>query len=199
MPLTPAMSTAMDLHRYYPPRARAFDAPDPTALRKNRIRQSLTTDSWPHKIAAFRSLFCLDQHDNDRPGLLRPDRTALHRSLLGEEYTEVVDASLAGDFVGTIDGLLDLIYIALGWLSEMGLQPDLINRLMEEVHASNLTKTDDEGQPIFRADGKVLKGERYTPVDLEAVIASYQADLTTGADDATPAVPATDGGSLGER
>lgn len=192
--MTPAFRIALELHQPKLTRQSQWDVPDPAALRANRIRASLTLDSWPHKIAAFRSLFCLDQHNNDRPGPIRPERTALHRMLLQEEFAEVMNAiDLDADiaFYETIDGLLDLIYVALGWLSELGLPPDLINQLMDEVHASNLTKADSDGKPIFRADGKVLKSEHYQPVDLRAVIASYVAGLTTPADDATVDVPQT--------
>ena len=34
------------------------------------------------------------------------------------------------------------------------------------VHQSNLSKLDDEGKPVLRADGKVLKGPNYQPPDL---------------------------------
>lgn len=188
--MTPAQQRALDLHPYVPVRARQFDDPDPAAIRRNRIRRSIADGSWPEKIAAFRSLFCLDQHNLDSPGQLRPERTALHRMLLQEEFGEVMSALETADpFIETVDGLLDLIYIALGWLSEMGLPAELIGLLMDEVHASNLTKADSNGLPIFRADGKVLKSEHYVRPDLAGVIASYLGGLTNTTSSDTIDVP----------
>jgi predicted HAD superfamily Cof-like phosphohydrolase len=72
--------------------------------------------------------------------------------------------------VETIDGLLDTIYVAIGWLIELGMTPEQINVCMEEVHASNLTKVDNNGQPIFDDGGKVLKGNNYVKADIPAVL-----------------------------
>lgn len=187
--MTPAFSRALALHAPGE-RPRQFEQPSPEAVRRNRIRRSLTLDSWPHKIEAFRSLYCLDQHNLSAPAILSDDRKQLHFGLMDEEDREVHEAWGAGDVIGVFDGILDSIVVRLGLLAEMGFSPDLINEGMAEVHASNLTKTDDKGQPVINGvtcpldptypAGKVLKGPSYIKADLRKVLANF---LLTSADD----------------
>ena len=65
------------------------------------------------------------------------------------------------------DELLDA-YLAEG----MQVLPDrVVDAVLDEVHASNMTKLGADGRPIRRADGKVLKGPDYRPPDIAAVLA----------------------------
>ena len=50
-----------------------------------------------------------------------------------------------------------------------GLQ-DKAERLFDELHRSNMSKLDQDCQPIYRADGKVLKSELYVPPDLAPIL-----------------------------
>jgi predicted HAD superfamily Cof-like phosphohydrolase len=45
-----------------------------------------------------------------------------------------------------------------------------IDEAMRRIHKSNMSKLDEEGKPIYRADGKVLKGENYAPPILDDLI-----------------------------
>lgn len=56
--------------------------------------------------------------------------------------------------------LCDLLYVTYGFASTFGLK---IDSAFNRVHASNMSKLDDNGQPIYREDGKVVKGPNYTP------------------------------------
>ena len=38
------------------------------------------------------------------------------------------------------------------------------------VHASNMSKLDDDGKPIYREDGKVMKGPNYKPPHLKDLV-----------------------------
>lgn len=192
--LTPTIHKALDLHQPAP--YRPFADPSPAERRANLIRSSILDDNWPRKVAAFRALFSLNQHDHTGAAfgsVLRPDRTALHQKLLHEEFTEVCVGADNGSLSETVDGLLDLIYVALGWLSELGFTPEEQLALMQEVHASNLTKTDDKGLPVFSPTGKVLKGDNYLRADIEGLLARMTEarraavdPLTSAADCATP-------------
>ena len=51
-----------------------------------------------------------------------------------------------------------------------GLQ-DAADALLDEVHRSNMSKLDEQGRPIYRADGKVLKSARFSEPDLKAILA----------------------------
>jgi predicted HAD superfamily Cof-like phosphohydrolase len=173
MTLTPAMSKAQDLH---PPRTlpkvNAWDnEPDVVAAFNalNRIRASITTDDWPLKVFAFHRLYGLPGGEGPIKQL-KAYRRILRKRLLEEEVAETFAADEAGDVVEVVDGLLDTNYVALGWLLELGLTPTEINLAMEEVHASNMTKVDDDGKPVFDEGGKVLKSDNYVKADIAHVL-----------------------------
>jgi predicted HAD superfamily Cof-like phosphohydrolase len=75
--------------------------------------------------------------------------------LVKEEYAEVLSAT---DEENLIKELADLVYVTYGYASTFGWNLD---EAVRRVHASNMSKLDEDGQPIFRADGKVLKGPNY--------------------------------------
>ena len=178
--MTPAMSRALSLHQPVGGLRAGADAADVAAYRlANKSRASLLTDDWPAKVAAFRGLYQLNQHNNPTIGKLPEDRQQLQLDMLNEEIEELADAFVTGDFAGQVDAILDWIYVGIGCLHEMGFSAEQINLLMEEVHASNLTKTDDRGQPVFSETGKVLKGDNYVQADIAGLIREMQAGLGT--------------------
>jgi NTP pyrophosphatase (non-canonical NTP hydrolase) len=79
----------------------------------------------------------------------------LRLMLVKEEYAEVLSAT---DEENLIKELADLVYVTYGYASTFGWNLD---EAVRRVHASNMSKLDEDGQPIFRADGKVLKGPNY--------------------------------------
>lgn len=87
-------------------------------------------------------------------------------TLLREELQELEDAIAASDNVAILDALTDLQYVLDGTYIAFGL-----DRLKEpafaEVHKSNMSKLGADGKPIYREDGKVLKGPLYQPPNLE--------------------------------
>ena len=74
-------------------------------------------------------------------------------------------AAGAGDLIGVADALADIVYVAYGTAHVYGIDLDAV---LDEVHASNMTKLGADGRPIRRADGKVLKGPDYRPPDMAA-------------------------------
>lgn len=88
----------------------------------------------------------------------------------GHPYTQLVDAVKASgkrDVVAASDALGDISYVSDGFAIEMGVDLDLV---INEIHASNMTKLGEDGNPIYRGDGKVLKGPHYVKPDIAAVI-----------------------------
>ncbi len=63
--------------------------------------------------------------------------------------------------------LADLVYVCYQFAANMGWDLD---RAMDLVHESNMSKLDEYGKPIFREDGKVLKGPNYSPPNLEELV-----------------------------
>jgi predicted HAD superfamily Cof-like phosphohydrolase len=105
-----------------------------------------------------------DQPHADLP----PDEVRLRQDLIDEELGELRRAATAGDLVGVADALADLVYVAYGTACVYGIDLDAV---LDEVHASNMTKLDADGRPVRRADGKILKGPGYRPPDVARVLA----------------------------
>jgi predicted HAD superfamily Cof-like phosphohydrolase len=95
------------------------------------------------------------------------EQVALRLALIEEEVAELRAAAAAGDLTGVADALADIVYVAYGTAHVYGIDLDAV---LDEVHASNMTKLDEDGRPIRRADGKVLKGPRYRPPDISRVL-----------------------------
>ena len=98
------------------------------------------------------------------PGI---DVAALRVDLIDEELNELREATGKQDLVGIADALTDLLYVVYGAGHAYGINLD---DCFAEVHRSNMSKLDDESQPIYREDGKVLKGPNYIPPDLGQII-----------------------------
>lgn len=90
-------------------------------------------------------------------------RLGLHE----EEHGELVDAFNQDNIVEVADALADLVYIAYGTAISLGINLD---KVIEEVHRSNMSKLNTDGRPIYREDGKVLKGPNYTPPEIRKVL-----------------------------
>ena len=89
--------------------------------------------------------------------------------MLLEELEEYRAAVGDNDIVEIADALTDMLYVLLGTFIAHGLQ-DIAKELFEEVHRSNMSKLDEQGKPIFRSDGKVMKSERFSEPDLRSII-----------------------------
>lgn len=87
-------------------------------------------------------------------------------ALLKEELKELEDAMTAGDRLGILDALTDLQYVLDGTYIVFSMD-HLKDEAFAEVHRSNMSKLGPDGKPIYREDGKVLKGPNYRPPNLE--------------------------------
>ena len=112
----------------------------------------------------------------------------MRMSLIAEEFSELVGAvygqaaraeiessyrrAVAADdgtrdTVETADALADLIYVIYGMALETGID---LAAVLAEVQRSNMSKLGTDGKPVYREDGKVLKGPDYFPPNVEAVL-----------------------------
>ncbi|WP_454926170.1 GNAT family N-acetyltransferase [Actinomyces oris] len=119
---------------------------------------------------------------------LERESLGMRMSLIAEEFSELVGAvygqaaraeiessyrrAVAADdgtrdTVETADALADLIYVIYGMALETGI--DLAS-VLAEVQRSNMSKLGADGKPVYREDGKVLKGPDYFPPNVEAVL-----------------------------
>lgn len=101
--------------------------------------------------------------------IIESSRAVLRQNILQEEVNELWDASIQGDIVEVADAIIDCMYILLGTAHEFGIADRLV-ACFDEVHRSNMSKLDVNGKPVYRADGKVIKGEFYSKPDLASII-----------------------------
>ena len=100
----------------------------------------------------------------DLPWMKDTDKDLLRLVLVKEEYAEVLSATEAEDL---LKELADLVYVTYGYAATFGWDLD---EAVRRVHASNMSKPDDKGEPIYREDGKVLKGPNYQEPDLTDLV-----------------------------
>ena len=91
----------------------------------------------------------------------------LRLELIQEELEELSDAVADRDMIQIADALTDLLYVVYGAGHAFGLDLD---ECFEEVHRSNMSKLGENGRPIHREDGKVMKGPGYFEPDLESIL-----------------------------
>ena len=92
-----------------------------------------------------------------------PNGTLTQKSLIDEEWSEFHEAFHLKDEHEQLKELCDLVYVCYQFAANEGWDLD---EAMDRVHKSNMSKLDDNGQPIYRQDGKVLKGPNYKPPNL---------------------------------
>lgn len=91
----------------------------------------------------------------------------LRIALMAEELTEVLAAMDEGDLPNIAKELADLLYVVFGTALGYGIPMD---EVFAEVHRSNMSKVGEDGKPIFRDDGKVLKGPNFQPADIAPIL-----------------------------
>lgn len=102
---------------------------------------------------------------------LHKERALLRHKLIQEEVGELLEASMSsqGTLVDVADAITDCFYILIGTALEYGIA-DKLPALFDEVHSSNMSKLDENGKPIYREDGKVMKGPGYKKPNLKDII-----------------------------
>jgi len=104
-----------------------------------------------------------------KPELIDEKLAELRHHLMVEENNEYLDACKSGDLVGIADALGDQLYVLFGTIVSHGLQ-DKMEEIFAEIHRSNLSKLDENNQPILREDGKILKGKLFFRPDIQRII-----------------------------
>jgi predicted HAD superfamily Cof-like phosphohydrolase len=95
------------------------------------------------------------------------DTVALRYELIKEELQELFVAMAEKDMVEVADALTDILYVTYGAGHAFGIDLDACFR---EVQRSNMSKLGADGKPIYREDGKILKGPDYSEPDLKKVL-----------------------------
>lgn len=133
---------------------------------------------------------------------ITPERQVLRNKLWNEECEELVEAISKKDKVKILDAIVDMMYIRIGTLLEyyrgdkmiaiivikrdteisncrdcfakhFGYNSNLLIDAFDEVHRSNMSKLDENGNPIFREDGKIMKSHLFREPDLKPILEKY--------------------------
>ena len=91
----------------------------------------------------------------------------MQKSLIDEEWSEFHESFHLGTDEEELKELCDLVYVCYQYAANLGWDLD---EAMDRVHKSNMSKLGEDGKPLYRADGKVLKGPNYQPPNLEDLI-----------------------------
>jgi predicted HAD superfamily Cof-like phosphohydrolase len=89
--------------------------------------------------------------------------SALRLDLIEEEVQELRDGLANKSMLEIADALTDILYVVYGAGHAFGIDLD---DCFHEVHSSNMTKLGADGRPLYREDGKVMKGPNYREPDL---------------------------------
>ena len=93
----------------------------------------------------------------------------LRYELMKEENEEYLEATKTNNLIEVADALGDMLYILCGTMIEHGMQ-DVMEEIFDEIHRSNMSKLDENGNPIYREDGKVIKGPNYFKTEIEKIL-----------------------------
>jgi len=86
-----------------------------------------------------------------------------------EENEEYFEAANNNDLVEVADALGDMLYILAGTIIEHGMQYK-IEEVFDEIQRSNMSKLGEDNKPIYREDGKVLKGPNYFKPNIKDIL-----------------------------
>jgi predicted HAD superfamily Cof-like phosphohydrolase len=120
------------------------------------------------KVKEFHTTFGLEFFEHPQASVSKSVIELRHK-LMQEENDEYLEAALENNLVQIADALGDKLYILCGTIIAHGLQHKIIE-VFNEIHRSNMSKLDSNGKPIYREDGKILKGENYFLPDIKSVL-----------------------------
>lgn len=119
-------------------------------------------------VIAFHDAFKIGYRETPKADLGK-EKNELRYRLMDEENEEYLEAANNNDLVEVADALGDMLYILCGTIIEHGLQYK-IEEIFEEIQRSNMSKLGENGEPIYREDGKVLKGPNYFKPDIKTIL-----------------------------
>jgi len=121
-------------------------------------------------VKAFHTAFKIGHRESPKADL-GMEKIMLRYKLMREENEEYLDAAKDNDLVEVGDALGDMLYILCGTIIEHGFQHK-IEEIFDEIQRSNMSKLGADGEPIYRDDGKVLKGPNYFKPNIGKILDS---------------------------
>lgn len=128
----------------------------------------MTIQQTIEAVAIFHDSFGIKNNYEPTVNLTEQEIALRHR-LMQEENDEYLDAVKNGDIVEVADALGDQLYILCGTILKHGLQYK-IEEVFNEIQRSNMSKLDENGKPIYREDGKIMKSSSYFKPDIASIL-----------------------------
>ncbi|MBU2951581.1 nucleoside triphosphate pyrophosphohydrolase family protein [Tamlana agarivorans] len=119
-------------------------------------------------VKAFHTAFKIGHLESPKADL-GIDKNTLRFNLMKEENEEYLEAANNNNAVEVADALGDMLYILCGTIIEHGMQHK-IEEVFDEIQRSNMSKLGKDGEPIYREDGKVLKGPNYFKPNIKSIL-----------------------------
>lgn len=119
-------------------------------------------------VKEFHTAFVIGHSETPKADL-GENKKMLRYNLMKEENEEYLEAVQNNDLIEIADALGDMMYILCGTIIEHGLQHK-IEEVFDEIQRSNMSKLGTDGKPIYREDGKVMKGPNYFKPDFSKIL-----------------------------
>ena len=132
------------------------------------IKKELLVQDCIQSVREFHDAFLIENQDAPIAAIAEKDYLLRHR-LMMEENDEYLAAAKDGDLVEVADALGDMLYILCGTILKHGMQ-DKIDEVFQEIQKSNMSKLDENGKPIYRQDGKILKSNKYFKPNIKSIV-----------------------------
>jgi phosphoribosyl-ATP pyrophosphohydrolase len=130
--------------------------------------KTMTMKKQLNAVNQFHNAFGLGVSDKII-GDLGATKNLLRFNLMKEENEEYYEAVQKNDVIEIADALGDMLYVLCGTILEHGLHHK-IEEVFDEIQRSNMSKLDHDGKPIYREDGKVIKGPNYFKPNLNTIL-----------------------------
>lgn len=121
-----------------------------------------------NQVKEFHEAFKVNAPNEQEP--IKVDRAILRYKLIKEELEELYEGLIYKNQLETLDAIVDILYVTLGTAVECGFDAKTIEKAFNEVHRSNMSKLDEQGEPIFNEYGKVMKSDLYKRPNLTKLI-----------------------------
>ena len=142
----------------------------PNLVRMKQLSNTKHMETNFDRVGKFMRVF--NQEVKNKPDWPDAETMELRIDLIEEELGELQNAIIDADgtLVDVADALSDLLYVVYGAGHSFGIDLD---KCFTEVHRSNMSKLGEDGKPIYREDGKVLKGENFREPNLNKILSSF--------------------------
>ena len=121
-----------------------------------------------NKVKKFHEVFLIGNEEQLKTDVDESTFLLRHR-LMQEENEEYLEAANNNDLTEVADALGDMLYILCGTILTHGMQ-HIIKDVFSEIQDSNMSKLGSDGKPIYREDGKVMKGPNYRRPNLKQFV-----------------------------